>query len=411
MTSPLPGLLQMTALNPDFRDQPDAVLDDVRARCPVMHDGMTGTFVVSRHADVRGLLSDRTLWRDPLKAEPAAVFTRRLREERMDGVDGPSNLTSILLLDDPDHSRVRGPLVQALYARAAKSRPMVERVVDRALDGLDAPGPFDLVPGFAIRIPIEVIAGILGVDMARTDEFRDWSEGVIQALNPMRTPEQTAHMVRSANALRAYLHNAMADRRKTPRDDLVTDMVEAQAAGAKLTDDEIGVNLGALLVAGNLTTSDLIGNAVDALLRHPDQLQLFLNDPELAGAVVEETLRWDPPIFLTGRVASRDIEVSGCPIRQTQSFSLLLRAANHDPDAFEEPHRFDITRKKAPHVAFGGGAHICIGAPLARLEAQVALTRLFARLPTLRLADPGAPRRLRTALPFFNGLEQLMLRA
>ncbi|MBI1339513.1 cytochrome P450 [bacterium] len=411
MIEPPLGILQMTALNPDFAADPDAALDAQRAKCPVHRDDMSGNFLLSRYADVRAVLSDLDMWRDPLKAEPAAVLTRRLREDRVGLIDDPTaDITSILLLDDPDHARVRGPLVQALYARAAKSKPMVEAIVDRILDELDGQPEFDLVPTFAIQIPIEVIAGILGVDIERTADFRDWSEGVIQTLNPMRTPDQTAHLVRAAEALGAYLESAMVDRRASPRDDLVTDMVQLQAAGADISDAEIRINLGALLVAGNLTTSDLIGNAVNALLRHPDQLALLRADPKLIPAVVEETLRYDPPIFLTGRIASRDMEIGGCPIRKTQAINVLLRAANHDPDVFENPHAFDITRKRTPHVSFGGGSHICIGSPLARLEAQVALGRLFERFPNLRLADPDAQPEWRTALPFFHGVERLIVR-
>jgi cytochrome P450 len=204
--------------------------------------------------------------------------------------------------------------------------------------------------------------------------------------------------------------NALLEsRRSEPGDDLVSDMARLQAQGEPLTDQEIVTNLSALLVAGNLTTTDLIGNAVRILLRRPEELAKLAADPALISAAVEETLRFEPPVDVTGRIASRDMTVGGCPIRATQAMSLSLRAANRDPAVFEDPHRFDITRKKSPHVAFGGGAHICIGAPLARLEAQVALSRLFARFPRLRLADPEAPLVWRT-LPFFRGLERLDVR-
>ena len=176
-----------------------------------------------------------------------------------------------------------------------------------------------------------------------------------------------------------------------------------------LTDAEVITNLSALLVAGNLTTTDLIGNGVRIFLTHPNELAKLKSDPALVAAAVEETLRFEPPVDITGRIASREMEVGGCPIHSTQSMSLSLRAANRDPEVFEHPDRFDITRKKSPHVAFGGGAHICIGAPLARLEAQVALTKLFTRFPNLSLADPDAPPIWRT-LPFFRGLERLEVR-
>jgi cytochrome P450 len=183
-------------------------------------------------------------------------------------------------------------------------------------------------------------------------------------------------------------------------------MARLQANGEPLTDSEILTNLSALLVAGNLTTTDLIGNAVRIFLTHPEQLAKLRADPSLVSAAVEETLRYEPPVDVTGRIASREMSVGGCPVHTTQSLLVSLRGANRDPEVFENPHSFDITRKKSPHVAFGGGAHICIGAPLARLEAQVALGKLFARFPDLRLADPDAPPIWRT-LPFFRGLERL----
>jgi cytochrome P450 len=316
---------------------------------------------------------------------------------------------SVLHMDDPDHARVRGPLAQALYKRVAHGRAEVERIVDEALDRVAALGTFDLMAEFALPIPIDVIAAILGVDHSRLAEFRDWSEGVIQSLNPLRTPEQTEHLVRASAALGAYMDELMAARRAAPADDLVTDMVTLQAEGADLTDSEIAINLSALLVAGNLTTTDLIGNAVRLFLTHPEELAKLRADPALVSAAVEETLRHEPPVDVTARIASHDIEVSGCPVRKSQSMLLSLRGANRDPAVFEDPHRFDITRRKSPHVAFGGGAHICIGAPLARLEAQVALGRLFARVPDLRLADPSAPPEWRR-LPFFRGLERLEVR-
>jgi cytochrome P450 len=262
---------------------------------------------------------------------------------------------------------------------------------------------------FCVPVPIDAIATILGVDSERLVEFRDWSEGVIQSLNPFRTPDQTAHMERSSEALSAYFAATIAARRTDPRDDLISDMTRLQAEGAPLSDVELQINLSALLIGGNLTTTDLIGNAVRLLLLNPGELAKLKADPGLINALVEETLRYEPPVDITGRIASEDREVGGCPIKASQSMTFSLRAANRDPAAFDAPHKFDISRKAKPHVAFGGGAHICIGAPLARLEAQVALSKLFERFPNLSLAHPDEAPEWRT-LPFFRGLERLELR-
>jgi cytochrome P450 len=213
-------------------------------------------------------------------------------------------------------------------------------------------------------------------------------------------------MEAASQALSDYFTEALASRRVAPRDDLISDMVRLQAEGADLSDDELRINLSALLVGGNLTTTDLIGNAARQLILNPAELAKLRADPQIVNAVVEEALRYEPPVDITGRIASADMEVGGCPVKAGQSMLMSLRAANRDPEAFEDPHRFDVSRKHRSHVAFGGGAHICIGAPLARLEAQVALVRLFERFPNLRLAEPGAVPAWRT-LPFFRGMETL----
>ena len=404
-TSP-PRVLELTPLNPAFREDPYSVLADLRTHHPVMRDELAGVFFISRHEDVRGILTDLTLWRDPNRAEPAAVLTRRILEQDVGDTREREGPGSILLMDDPDHVRIRTPLAQALYKRVAKCRPLVEEIVAQALDRLEGREGFDLMAEISLPIPVDVIARILGVDHSRLAEFRDWSEGIIQSLNPLRTPAQTEHMVRASEAIAPFMTNMLQMRREKPEDDLVTDMVQLQAAGADLSDADLVTNLIALLVAGNLTTTDLIGNGVRLFLLNPAELAKLRADPALIGAAVEEVLRYEPPVDITGRIASREMEVHGCPVHATQSLLVSLRGANRDPEVFEDPERFDITRKKSPHVAFGGGAHICIGAPLARLEAQVALLRLFERFPNLRLADPGAKPEWRD-LPFFRGLQRL----
>ena len=403
--APLPTIFELTPLNPAYQADPHALLDDLRARCPAHRDSVSGSVLLTRYEDVRGVVNDRELWRDPMNAEEGAHLQRRL----LVGADlslPRSSTTSILTLDNPDHARIRQPLSQALYARVARYRPQVEAIVDAALDQLPRGEAFDLMDRFCVPIPIDVIASILGVDHDRLAEFRQWSEDVIQGLNPFRTPEQTAALETSGAALNAYFTEMLATRRADPQDDLISDMTRLQAEGVELSEAELRINLTALLVGGNLTTTDLIGNAVRLLITHPEELAKLRADPGIVNAVVEETLRYEPPVDITARIASRDMEVAGCPFRPGQSMTVVLRAANRDPDVFPEPHRFDVSRKHRPHVAFGGGAHMCIGAPLARLEAQVALVRLFERFPDLRLADPEAAPLWRK-LPFFRGLERL----
>ncbi len=197
-------------------------------------------------------------------------------------------------------------------------------------------------------------------------------------------------------------------RRRSPRDDLVSDLVALQASGeARISDAALRTNLEALLVGGNLTTTDLIGNGVWLFLQHPDQLAALLADPALAGQAVEEVLRYEAPVSVTSRILGDDRQVAGCPMKAGEPVWMSLAAANRDPEAFEAPDIFDITRKRTGHVAFGGGPHICIGAPLARIEARHAYLRLFSRWPQLRLEPDEVVWR---TLPFFRGIERLMVR-
>ncbi|HSM94477.1 MAG TPA: cytochrome P450 [Rhizomicrobium sp.] len=404
----LPGLLELTPLNPAFNENPHAMLDTLREKCPVYRDQGAGVFVLTRHGDVRSVLSDTSMWRSPERAEEAAVVTRAILGSRPEGLNitEDEERSGILMMDEPDHMRIREPFAKALYKRVAKSRPKVQQVVNEWLDAIGDAKTFDVMDKFALRVPVDVIARLLGVDNARLVEFREWSEGAILGLNPFRSPEQTDFYVRSRNALSAYMRELMEARRKKPEDDLTTDMVSLQAEGAQLTDGEISNNLQGLLIGGNLTTTDLIGNAVWLFLTHPEQLAKLKADPSLINGAVEEVLRYESPVDITGRIAPRELDVGGCPVHQSQSMFLSLRGANRDPEAFPDPHKFDITRKDAPHVAFGGGLHLCIGSPLARLEAQVALLAFFERFPDVRLADPGMKPQWRD-LPFFRGLKEL----
>ena len=401
-TSPVNSILELSAFDPIAKADPHARLKPLREQCPVWRDEGAKTWVVSRYADVRGVVNDRTLWRGGEHAEPGSFSRFLLDESRLHEPAGERQ--SILTMDEPDHSRIRTPLAKAFYARVAKSRPKIDAIVSAALDRVAGKPSFDLIGEVAIPIPIIAIARILGVDDQRLEEFRDWSEGVILGLNPVRTPDETAHMERSQLAMTDYFTELMARRRAKGEDDLMTDMVTLQAEGAPLNDIEVRINLLALLVGGNLTTTDLIGNGVRLFLMNPAQKEKLMADPSLAAQAVEEILRYEGPVDITGRVLSADRDIGGCPMKASQSLMVSLRGANRDPEMFDRPDEFDITRKGQPHVSFGGGAHICIGAPLARMEGVSFFSSFFQRFPTLKLADEPPQWR---ALPFFRGLERL----
>jgi cytochrome P450 len=402
MTQSLPQGLQLTALDPEYRQDPYPRLRDLRETCPVYRDPYFGSVQLTRYADVRAVLADRSLWRDPIRANDTSLERRQIVAELE--ASGRPRQQSILTSDDPDHGRIRGLLTPVLYRRFSTSREMVVSVVDKHLDALAGMDTFDLIDKIATPIPIEVIAHLLGVDEERLEEFRSWSEAIVQTFNPERTAEQTLAMEMGMTAAAVYLSELLETRRREPQEDLLSDLVALQGTGAQLSDEEIRTNCLTLLIAGNLTTTDVIGNGVRLFLTHPTELQKLKANPDLINGAVEEILRFEPPVDATARVASHGIEVGGCPIHAGEAISPFLRAANRDPEVFEHPDTFDISRKRAPHVAFGGGAHICLGAPLARMEAQAAFSRIFDRLPNLRLLDEGAAWR---AIPFFRGLENL----
>jgi hypothetical protein len=396
---PPKSIMEISAYDPEARDNPHPKMKQLRETSPVMRDEALKTWLLTRYDDVRATVNDRNFDRHPSNAEPGSMMSMLVDPDDPDG-----RRSSILFLDDPDHARNRLPLVKAFYARIKKMEPDIEAIIDRIIDAAPHSGRFDLMEHIAVPLPIAIIAHILGVDENRLEEFRDWSEGVILGLNPARSDEETAYMQASADKLNAYFTQLMEERRITPRDDLISDMVQAQADGGDFDDDELRTNLQALLVGGNLTTTDLIGNGVWLFLNHPDQLEALKADPTLAGQAVEEVLRFEAPVQATSRVVSEDREVAGCPMKKSQPVFMLLAAANRDPAKFEAPETFDITTKRASHMSFGGGAHICIGAPLARIEARRVYQKLFERYPNMTLPKQDIVWR---SLPFFRGIERL----
>ncbi|MBK8197206.1 MAG: cytochrome P450 [Acidobacteria bacterium] len=396
------SILELSAFNPAARDNPHPMMAALQAGCPVMRDEVAKVWVLSRYKDIRDTVNDRSFVRHPLNADPESI-TARLVDDTSD------RRTSILFLDDPDHARIRQPLAKAFYARINKMRPEIEAMIDKVIDAAPASGAFDLMETVAVPVPVLVIARILGVDESRLADFRQWSEDVILGLNPVRTPEETARVVSGGAALDAYFGELMQARRKAPQEDLVTDMVQLQARGeAKVSDDEVCLNLQALLVGGNLTTTDLIGNGIWLLLTHPEQAAALRADPGLAAQAVEEVLRYEAPVQVTSRIVEADRTVAGCPMQKSQPVFMSLAAANRDPEVFSAPQDFDITQKRASHIAFGGGPHICIGAPLARIEARHVYLKLLEKYPGLSLPEQDLVWR---TLPFFRGLEKLIVQA
>ncbi len=391
-------LAPMSMMSEAFAADPHGAAAAHRPTSAAGYDGDFQAWTVLRHADVSALLRDPALKKDPAVAADGLYTQVLLAGER-----------SMLFMDDPDHRRLRGLVSQAFTRRATESnRPLLQATVDDLLDAMaTADGPVDLITSLATPFPITVIAEILGVDPADHDDFKRWSDDGALSFDPMLPPDVAERVAQSAAELHTYLAEAINARREAPGDDLISALLIVQDAdGSQLSDDEAIGAIGLLLQAGNVTTTDLIGNGVLALLQHPEQLDALLADPSLITNAVEEMLRFDPPVVATDRIATADFEVGGCPVTKGQWLWPLLTSANRDPAAHPDPDRFDIQRTDTNHVSFGGGAHLCLGAPLARMEAQIAIGSLLARFPRIRLAEPTEPPRFKS-VPGFRGLAEL----
>jgi len=384
-------LFEYTELNPDFRANPHALMDPQRAARPAEHDGMMPMVLVSAYDAGRDVLLDKALTRDfgdAAKDNPVIASVFKIGDQ-VEGEFGPH--VSMLTLEDPDHARVRGVIAPVLLKRAAGLQPKIVEIVEGLLDGLAARGRFDIVADYATPVPIRVLGALLGCPDDDLPILKRWTEAGQSAFDPTKTPEQEQAALEGRRGILGYFRDLMAERRRTPGDDLVSDLLTVQAAGAPLSDAELLHNLFGLLTAGHLTTADMIGNGAWLLLKHEGARRAVRADAALWPAAVEEILRYEPPIATTARFSKTEGAVAGCPYHAGDGLAVSLIAVNRDPAKFDDPHRFDVTRKPNPHMAFGAGSHICIGAPLARVEGQVALSRLFARFPGLRLAAPETP--------------------
>lgn len=302
-----------------------------------------------------------------------------------------------LFLDPPDHTRLRRLVSKAFAPRVVSAlEPDIRSLVDGLLDRAADRGHFDVVEDFAYPLPVAVICRLLGVPLDDEPQFSRASALLAQALDPFSTitgvpPDVASERQRAGAWLREYFHGLIERRRSHPGDDLLSGLIAVEESGDQLTEEEIVSTCNLLLIAGHETTVNLIGNAVLAMLRNPGQWAALGVDPDRAPAIVEETLRYDPPVQLVGRIALADMMIGGVDVPAGDVMMLLLAAAHRDPAEFDRPDVFDPERKGLRHLGFGRGAHYCLGAPLARLEAGVALSAVTARFPDARLVA-GEPR-------------------
>jgi cytochrome P450 len=315
----------------------------------------------------------------------------------------------MLMMDDPDHRRLRNLVSDPFKPRSVERwREQVRRVVNDVIGAVEK-GEFDLIAKVADSIPTIVIAQKLGVDATQYAQFKTWSAAALKiAFSPINAPEDLLEAEKAFAGLRETFLGVIALRRDTPGEDLISEMVHAEVYNDRLADDEIAAQCELLLLAGNVTTTDLIGNTVMALLRHPDQLDKLRSRPELLENTIDEVLRYDTPVTDTGRIANRDVEIGGVKIEKGESMTASLAGANRDPEIYPDPDRFDIERKDTHHQSFGGGRHFCLGSHLARLEVQETLAVLLSRFSHLTLVEDGFEY---AANPSLRGFSKLLVQA
>lgn len=368
-----------------FNQNPYPTFSKLREHDPVyqtlMPDGHYAWFV-TRYEDALSVLKDERFIKD---------FTRLLDEKDQGANKAHSSILTenMLFSDPPDHRRLRGLVQQAFTPRMIKGfRGRIEEITNELLDDVQDKGQMDLIDHFSFPLPIIVICELLGVPKEDRNQFRTWSNTLVEASN---NPEQTQEDVQqSMEAFVAYLQQLIAKRRQNPQDDLISKLIHAEEEGDRLSERELYGVISLLIIAGHETTVNLITNGVFELLEHPDQMEQLKAQPELIKEALEEFLRFNGPVeFSTDRWAAETVELEGKTISKGDHVLVALDSANRDPAQFEDPDEFDITRGKSKHLAFGKGMHFCLGAPLARLEAEVAVTTLLHRMPHLRMeTDP-----------------------
>ena len=372
-------------LDPAFRIDPYSVYRRLREEAPV-HQGPLGAWVFSRYADCMAILKDPRSSSDPRNSE---AFENAVEQGQFDPDQNLVNgAQAFLFLDPPDHTRLRGLVSKAFTPRVVEAmRPRIQERVDELLDAVAEKGSLEVIEDLAYPLPVNVICDLLGVPPEDHVKFRDWSREAARSLDPVEAlpPEAVEARQRVGDQFAEYFRALIQKRRGSPGDDLLSALMAAEEEGDTLSEDELLATAILLLIAGHETTVNLIGNGMLALLRHPDQLQRLADDPSLAKSAVEELLRYDPPVQLTGRTALEDMEIGGGTIRKGQQTILLLGSANRDPEQFSDPERVDISRADNHHIAFGFGIHFCLGAPLARVEGEIALGTLVRRFSGLKL--------------------------
>jgi cytochrome P450 len=371
-------------LDPEVLADPYPLYRRLRTEDPVHWDPYLHAWVVTRYAEVVEVLHRFSAKRTPTPEKLAALGMEQLAPIARVMVH------QMLFLDPPQHSRVRGLAAVAFTPRRVERlRDHIAEIADSLLDAVSSRGGMEVMEDLANPLPAIVTAEMLGVPIDDHRRLKDWSQDFAEMLgNFQHNPGRAAKVARSLEEMTAYFQEAVRRQATHPTEGLVNALTVAEVDGDRLTEDEVVANIIVTLVGGQETTTNLIGNGLLTLLRHPEEMERLRRDPALVPEAVEELLRYESPSQHTARLAPDDLELGGQLIKRGQAVIAVMGAANRDPDRFRDPDRLDLGREDNRHLAFGWAGHFCFGAPLARIEGQIAFSALLRRLPDLRL-EPG----------------------
>jgi cytochrome P450 len=385
-------------LTPAYLADPYPYYHQLRCEAPVYWSEAMEAWLLTRYGDAEATLRDPRL----VSGTRIAAAVRQLPETVQPEVQALEGHISTWMgfIDPPDHTRLRALVSNAFTPRMIRGLgPRIQTIVDELLDRVQEAGRMDLIADFAFPLPAIVIAEMLGLPPEDREQFKQWSNDVMAFLGTGRSRVDVARRAQQGvYALKDYLRGIFRQRRQLPREDLISALLVVEEEGDRLSEEEMFGMCVFLLVAGHETTLALIGNGMLALLRNPEQKQMLQENPGLIDSAVEEFLRYDSPIQHQTRVAREDFELEGQRILRGDRVLPMLGAANRDPAQFADPDRLDIRRQPNPHLAFGYGIHFCLGAPLARLEGQIAIHTILRRLPRMQLTDGNLRWRVHTSM-------------
>lgn len=382
MTTPV-----LDPTDPAFLQNPYPTYRRILDESPIFFDEQAGMWFFARHADVDTILRDRRfgrsilhiLGREELDLPPEnpayEPFTRLGKHSMFDK-------------EPPEHTRLRSLVHKAFTPRRIRDMEShIQRITDDLLDAIGDREQFDILEDFAVPLPVTVIAQLLGIPEADRGKLRPWSNAIVKMYELSHTPEQAQAAIDASQEFNDYLVSLAQHRRKNPQDDLITALALVEEAGDQLTTAELVSTCVLLLNAGHEATVNVIGNGLLALFRHPDKLHDLRNKPKIVPTAIEELMRFDTPLQLFRRWVLEDLTYAGIDLKQGTEVALLFGAANHDPAVFDAPEKINLMREPNPHISFGGGVHYCLGAPLARMEIQIAFTTLLKRFPEMIPAE------------------------